>query len=54
MCKGMHLQPGSVLVIRPAGTFSEDEEENTRKLEEAFQEQGPSSRTTTFICVPSH
>lgn len=25
MCKGMHLQPGSVPVIRPAGIFSEDE-----------------------------
>lgn len=25
MCKGMHLQPGSVPVIRPAGIFSEEE-----------------------------
>lgn len=53
MCKGMHLQPGSVPVIRPAGIFSEDEKENTGKLEEVFGEQGPSLRPTTFTCLPS-
>lgn len=31
MCKGMHLQSGSVPVIRPASIFSENGRKNTRK-----------------------
>lgn len=33
MCKGMHLQSGSVPVIRPASIFSEKWEENTKKAD---------------------
>lgn len=38
MCKGMHLQPGSVPVIRPASIFSENGRK-TRKKETGVQRE---------------